>query len=51
VIEIAGRRVRSQPVETTLATLRAAKAAGVLLVMFTTDNFNKYPDAPRSSRR
>jgi Radical SAM superfamily len=46
VIEIAGRRVRSQPVETTLATLRAAKAAGVLLVMFTTDNFNKYPDAP-----
>jgi radical SAM superfamily enzyme YgiQ (UPF0313 family) len=38
--------VRSQPLETTLATLRAAKAAGVLLVMFTTDNFNKYPDAP-----
>jgi len=46
VIHIAGRRMRSQPVETTLATLRAAKAAGVLLVMFTTDNFNKYPDAP-----
>jgi Radical SAM superfamily len=46
VIQIAGRRVRSQPVETTMATLRAAKAAGILLVMFTTDNFNKYPDAP-----
>jgi radical SAM superfamily enzyme YgiQ (UPF0313 family) len=46
VIQIAGRRIRSQPVETTLATLRAARRAGVLLVMFTSDNFNKYPDAP-----
>jgi hypothetical protein len=45
VIKIAGRRIRSQPVETTMATLRAAKAAGILLVMFTTDNFNKYPEA------
>jgi hypothetical protein len=45
VIKIAGRRVRSQPVETTLATLRAARAAGVGLVMFTSDNFNKYPEA------
>jgi radical SAM superfamily enzyme YgiQ (UPF0313 family) len=45
VIQIAGRQVRSQPVETTMATLRAAKAAGVALVMFTTDNFNKYPEA------
>ena len=47
VIKIAGRRIRSQPVETTMATLRAAKAAGVLLIMFTTDNFNKYAEAPR----
>jgi hypothetical protein len=46
VIKIAGRQIRSQPVETTMATLRAAKAAGILLIMFTTDNFNKYPDAP-----
>ena len=46
VIKIAGRRMRGQPVETTLATLRAAKAAGILLIMFTTDNFNKYADAP-----
>jgi radical SAM superfamily enzyme YgiQ (UPF0313 family) len=46
VIQIAGRRIRSQPVATTMATLRAAKAAGILLVMFTTDNFNKYPEAP-----
>lgn len=46
VIKIAGRRIRSQPVETTMTTLRAAKAAGILLIMFTTDNFNKYPEAP-----
>ena len=45
VIQIAGRQVRSQPVETTMATLRAAKAAGVVLIMFTTDNFNKYAEA------
>ena len=46
VIKIAGRAIRSQDIETTLASLRAAKAAGVKLVMFTSDNFNKYPDAP-----
>jgi radical SAM superfamily enzyme YgiQ (UPF0313 family) len=45
VIKIAGRQIRSQSIETTLASLRAAKAAGVKLVMFTSDNFNKYPDA------
>lgn len=45
VIKIAGRQVRSQPVETTLSTLRKAKAAGVKLIMFTSDNFNKYADA------
>ena len=45
VIQIAGRQIRSQPVETTMATLRAAKAAGIVLIMFTTDNFNKYPEA------
>jgi radical SAM superfamily enzyme YgiQ (UPF0313 family) len=43
VIRIAGQRVRTQPIETTLASLRAAKAAGVQLVMFTSDNFNKVP--------
>jgi radical SAM superfamily enzyme YgiQ (UPF0313 family) len=46
VIKIAGRAVRSQGIETTLASLRAAKAAGVRLIMFTSDNFNKYPEAP-----
>jgi radical SAM superfamily enzyme YgiQ (UPF0313 family) len=44
VIKIAGRQVRSQPVETTLASLRAAAAAGVRLVLFTSDNFNKIPE-------
>ncbi len=46
VIKIAGRRVRSQPIETTLKTLRLAKQAGVRLVMFTSDNLNKYAEAP-----
>lgn len=45
VTKIAGRKIRSQPVETTMASLRAAKAAGVRKIMFTSDNFNKYPDA------
>ncbi len=45
VIKIAGRQVRGQSIDTTMASLRAAKHAGVKLVMFTSDNFNKYPDA------
>jgi len=45
VIKIAGRRVRSQSVETTMKSLRAAKAAGIKMVMFTSDNFNKYAQA------
>jgi len=45
VIKIAGHRIRSQEIETTMASLHAAKAAGVRLIMFTSDNFNKYPDA------
>ena len=45
VIKIAGREIRSQDIEVSLASLRAAKAAGVKLIMFTSDNFNKYPDA------
>lgn len=44
VIKIAGRMVRSQPVDTTIASLRAARAAGVRMIMFTSDNFNKYPE-------
>jgi hypothetical protein len=45
VIKIAGRQIRSQPLETTMASLRAAKKAGIRLVMFTSDNFNKYVEA------
>jgi hypothetical protein len=46
VIKIAGRQIRSQAIETTMESLRRAKAAGVRMVMFTSDNFNKYSDAP-----
>lgn len=45
VIKIAGRQIRTQSIETTMASLRAAKAAGVRMVMFTSDNFNKYGEA------
>lgn len=45
VIKIAGRRLRTQSVETTVRSLRAAKAAGIRMVMFVTDNFNKYAEA------
>ncbi len=45
VIKIAGRNIRSQPIATTIESLRKAKAAGVRLVMFTSDNFNKYGEA------
>lgn len=45
VIKIAGRRIRSQRVETTIESLKAAKAIGITMIMFTSDNFNKYPEA------
>ncbi len=45
VTKIAGRKIRSQSIATTLASLRAAKASGVKTIMFTSDNFNKYPQA------
>ncbi len=45
VIKISGRKIRSQSISTTLASLREAKAAGVKTIMFTSDNFNKYPEA------
>jgi hypothetical protein len=43
VTQIAGRKVRTQPHDATIETLRRAKAAGVEMVMFTSDNFNKIP--------
>jgi hypothetical protein len=45
VIKIAGRQIRTQSLETTMAGLRAVKKAGAHLVMFTSDNFNKYSEA------
>jgi hypothetical protein len=45
VIKIAGRQIRSQSIETTMESLRRAKASGVQKVLFTSDNFNKYADA------
>src|SRR5947209_17286601 len=45
VIKIAGRQIRSQSIETTMESLRRAKASGVRMVMFTSDNFNKYAEA------
>lgn len=44
VIKIAGRQVRSQPVSTTIASLKAAKTAGVEFILFTADNLNKYAE-------
>lgn len=45
VTKIAGRKIRSQSISTTMESLRAAKAAGIRTIMFTSDNFNKYPEA------
>jgi radical SAM superfamily enzyme YgiQ (UPF0313 family) len=45
VVKIAGHRIRSQPVETTVQSVIAARQAGAKMMVFTTDNFNKYPDA------
>jgi radical SAM superfamily enzyme YgiQ (UPF0313 family) len=43
VIKIAGRQVRSPSLETILETLRRAKRSGIELIMFVSDNFNKFP--------
>jgi len=45
VIKIAGRQIRTQSLDTTMQSLRRAKAAGVKKLMFTSDNFNKYAEA------
>lgn len=46
VVKIAGRRIRSIPISTTIDSLKSAVAAGIRFVMITSDNFNKYPEAP-----
>ncbi len=43
VIKISGRQVRSPAIESTLKSLRRAKSAGVEIIMFVSDNFNKFP--------
>lgn len=43
VIKISGRQVRSPGIESTLESLRRAKRAGVELIIFVSDNFNKFP--------
>ena len=45
VIKISGQQVRSMPVECILENLRLAKDAGIEVIFFVSDNFNKYPDA------
>jgi hypothetical protein len=45
VIKISGRQVRSTSVEITMESLRRAKKAGIKMIMFVSDNFNKYPEA------
>lgn len=46
VIKIAGRNVRHPSVDSIIAALKTIKQAGVGLVVFTSDNFNKFPRAP-----
>ncbi len=46
VIKIAGRNVRHPSIDSIVSALRTTKEAGVELVVFTSDNFNKFPKAP-----
>jgi pyruvate-formate lyase-activating enzyme len=43
VIKISGRQVRSPDLESTLKSLRLAKRSGIEMIMFVSDNFNKFP--------
>jgi hypothetical protein len=43
VIKISGRHVRSPDIGSTIESLRRAKRSGVELIMFVSDNFNKFP--------
>jgi len=43
VIKISGRQVRSPDIDSTIESLRRAKRAGVELIIFVSDNFNKFP--------
>ncbi len=46
VIKIAGRNVRHPSIDSIIASLKVVKKAGIDLVVFTSDNFNKFPSAP-----
>ena len=43
VIKISGRQVRFPKIDSTLESLRRAKQGGVEMIMFVSDNFNKFP--------
>jgi hypothetical protein len=43
VIKISGRQVRSPSIASTIESLRRAKRSGVEIIMFVSDNFNKFP--------
>jgi len=43
VIKISGRQVRSPSLDSTIESLRRAKRGGVEMIMFVSDNFNKFP--------
>ncbi len=43
VIKISGRQVRSPDIESTIESLWRAKRGGVELILFVSDNFNKFP--------
>ncbi|MFH0853218.1 MAG: radical SAM protein [bacterium] len=43
IVQIAGHAIRNEPLEITIASLKAAATAGVKYIMFTSDNFNKIP--------
>ncbi len=46
VIKIAGRQVRSPGIDSIIESLKRVERSGIEYVMFTSDNFNKFPDAP-----
>ncbi len=46
VIKIAGRQVRNPSIDSIIAALKIIKSAGIEFVVFTSDNFNKFPLAP-----
>lgn len=43
VIKISGRQVRSPEISSVLESLHRAKRAGIEMIMFVSDNFNKFP--------